>query len=238
MDLDKIYDIVALRVMVKTVAECYKVLGIVHSIWKPLPGRIKDYISLPKPNGYRSIHTTVFTGPTGVAEIQIRTEEMHAEAAYGIAAHFAYKEKDNKKTHDKKSGLKWMQELKNLNYVPENPEEFIKHLKMDFFNNRIFVFTPKGDVIDLPEDSSPIDFAYSIHSDIGDHISGVKVNGKMTQIFSNLRNGDIVEIMNKRDCHPTSKWLEHTKTSVAKKHIRNYLEQNTLLSKLKSFGTK
>ncbi|OGJ04249.1 hypothetical protein A3G06_02490 [Candidatus Nomurabacteria bacterium RIFCSPLOWO2_12_FULL_46_14] len=238
MDLDKIYDIVALRVMVKTVAECYKVLGIVHSIWKPLPGRIKDYISLPKPNGYRSIHTTVFTGPTGVAEIQIRTEEMHAEAAYGIAAHFAYKEKDNKKTHDKKSGLKWMQELKNLNYVPENPEEFIKHLKMDFFNNRIFVFTPKGDVIDLPEDSSPIDFAYSIHSDIGDHISGVKVNGKMTQIFSNLRNGDIVEIMNKRDCHPSSKWLEHTKTSVAKKHIRNYLEQNTLLSKLKSFGTK
>src|SRR3989338_7730716 len=162
---------------------------------------------------------------------------MHAEAAYGIAAHFAYKEQ-NKKNRDDKSKFKWIEELKELKYMPNEPKTFIEHLKMDFFNDRIFVFTPKGDVIDLPEDSSPIDFAYSIHSDIGDHTSGVKVNGKMTQIFSNLRNGDIVEIMNKRDCHPSSKWLEHTKTSVAKKHIRNYLEQNTLLSKLKSFGTK
>src|SRR3989344_2437941 len=174
-----------------------------------------------------------------VAEIIREKEAIYKKSLAEVRAELIRQLRKNKiKTHDKKSGLKWMQELKNLNYVPENPEEFIKHLKMDFFNNRIFVFTPKGDVIDLPEDSSPIDFAYSIHSDIGDHISGVKVNGKMTQIFSNLRNGDIVEIMNKRDCHPSSKWLEHTKTSVAKKHIRNYLEQNTLLSKLKSFGTK
>ena len=236
MDIEKIYDIVALRVMVDTIEECYRVLGVVHSIWKPLPGRIKDYIALPKPNGYRSLHTTVFTGGHGIAEIQIRTAEMDKEAHYGVAAHFAYKEKDNKKSRESKSKLKWMEELKNLNHIPEAPKKFIEHIKMDFFNNRIFVFTPKSDVIDLPEDSSPIDFAYSIHSDVGDHMAGVKVNGKMGQIFSKLKNGDIVEIITKKDCHPTSKWLENTKTSIAKKHIKAYLEKNSLLSKLASFG--
>lgn len=235
MDIEKIYDIVALRVIVESVEECYRVLGLVHSIWRPLPGRIKDYIAVPKPNGYRSIHTTIFTGSGGVAEIQIRTKEMHIEAAYGIAAHFAYKELGNKKLADDKSKFKWIEELRDLNFMPNEPKNFIEHLKTDFFNDRIFIFTPDGDVVDLPEDSSPIDFAYSIHSDIGDHISGAKINGKMSQIFSKLKNRDIVEIIKKDSAHPSSKWLEYAKTTIAKKHIRAYLEKNSLLNKLKSF---
>ncbi len=235
MDIEKIYDIVALRVVVDTVEECYRILGLVHAIWNPLPGRIKDYIALPKPNGYRSIHTTIFTGSGGVAEIQIRTKEMHAEAAYGIAAHFAYKEQ-NKNSKDSKSKFKWIEELKDINYVPNKPESFIEHLKMDFFNDRIFIFTPKGDVIDMPEDSSPLDFAYSIHSDIGNHTFGAKINGKMSPIFTKLKNGDIVEIIDKKDSHPSNKWLEYVKTTIAKKHIKQYLEKNSLLSRLKSFG--
>ncbi len=236
MDLEKIHDIVALRVVVDSVEDCYRVLGIIHSIWNPLPGRIKDYIAVPKPNGYQSIHTTIFTGGGGVAEIQIRTQEMHAEAAYGIAAHFTYKEAGYKTHKDNKSKFKWLEELKELNYAPDQPQKFIEHLKTDFFNNRIFIFTPKGDVIDLPEDSSPIDFAYAVHSGIGDHISGARINGKMVQIYTKLKNGDIVEIISKKDSHPSSKWLGQTKTAVAKKHIRIYLEKNSLLARLKSFG--
>lgn len=234
-DIEKIHDIVALRVVVDSVEECYRILGLVHSLWRPLPGRIKDYVAVPKPNGYRSLHTTVFTGSGEIAEIQIRTQEMHAEAAYGVAAHYSYKEKNYQ---DKKSKFAWIDELKDLNHVPTEPKEFIEHLKMDLFNDRIFIFTPKGDVVDLPEGSSPIDFAYSIHSDIGDHTFGAKVNGKMVQILSTLKNGDIVEIVTKKDSHPSSKWLEHTKSSVAKKHIKSYLEKNSLLAKLKSFGVK
>jgi len=235
-DIDKIYDIVALRVVVDTVEDCYRVLGLVHSLWNPLPGRIKDYIAVPKPNGYRSIHTTIFTGIGGVAEIQIRTKEMHAEAAYGIAAHFAYKETDNLKNKNDKDKFKWIEELKELKYLPDDPKNFLEHLKMDFFSNRIFIFTPLGDVVDLPEDSTPIDFAYSIHTDIGDHIVGAKVNSKMSQIFTKLKNGDIVEIITKKDSKPSGKWLEYVKTSVAKKNIKSYLEKNSLLANLKSFG--
>ena len=237
MDIEKIYDIVALRVVVETVEECYRVLGFIHSVWNPLPGRIKDYIAVPKPNGYRSIHTTIFTGRGEVAEIQIRTKEMHAEAAYGIAAHFAYKE-NTKKALINQSKFKWVEELKDLNYVPSKPKTFIEHLKMDFFNDRIFIFTPKGDVIDLPEDSTPVDFAYSVHSDIGEHMFGAKINSKMSQIFTKLKNGDIVEIITKKDSKPSSKWLEYAKTTIARKHIKSYLEKHSLLSRLKSFGQK
>lgn len=236
MDIEKIYDVVALRVVVDTVEECYRVLGIVHSMWNPLPGRIKDYIAVPKPNGYRSIHTTILTGLGGAAEIQIRTKEMHAEAAYGIAAHFAYKEHGDKKAKNDKSKFKWIEELKDLNYNPDNPKTFIDHLKTDFFNYRIFVFTPKGDVVDLPEYSTPLDFAYAIHSDIGDHTFGSRINGKMVPIFSELKNGDIVEIITKKDSRPSNKWLTYVKTTLAKKHIKSYLEKNSLVAKLKSFG--
>ncbi len=236
MDINKIHDIVALRVIVDSIEECYKVLGIIHSIWNPLPGRIKDYIALPKPNGYQSIHTTIFTGLGGIAEIQIRTKEMHVKADYGIVAHFAYKEQRDQENNTVKLKFKWIEELKGLNYTPDDPKTFTENLKMDFFNDRIFVFTPEGDVIDLPKDSSPIDFAYSIHSDIGNHIFGVKINGKMSQIFSKLKNKDIVEIIQKKDAHPSSKWLGYARTIIAKRHIRSYLEKNSLFSKLKSFG--
>ncbi len=238
MDIEKIYDIVALRVVVESVEECYRVLGIVHSIWKPLPGRIKDYIAIPKSNGYRSIHTTIFAGLDKIAEIQIRTKEMHDEAAYGIAAHFAYKEGKSTQIKNGHSHLRWIEELRDFNSNSSTESKtFIEHLKMDFFNDRIFIFTPKGDVVDLPEDSCPIDFAYSIHSDLGDHISGAKINGKMSQIFSKLKNGDIVEIIDRKDATPSSKWLGYVKTTTAKRHIRSYLEKNSLLAKFKSFGT-
>ena len=236
MDIDKIHDIVALRVVVENIEDCYRVLGLVHSIWKPLPGRIKDYIALPKPNGYRSIHTTILTGSGGIVEIQIRTKEMHLEAEYGIAAHFAYKENSDKKNKSYKSKFDWVEELKDFNAIEHEPKKFIEHLKTDFFNNRIFVLTPQGDVVDLPEDSSPIDFAYMIHSDIGDHISSSKINGKIAPITTKIKNCDIVEIITKKDAAPSSKWLEHTKTAIAKKHIKTYLEKNSLLAKLKSFG--
>jgi GTP pyrophosphokinase len=237
-NMEKVNDIVALRVVVDTIEECYRILGLVHSIWNPLPGRIKDYIAVPKPNGYRSIHTTILTGLGGIAEIQIRTKEMHEEADYGIAAHFAYKETGDKKAQDSKhkDKFKWIEELKELKYSPEDPKKFLEHLKMDFFNDRIFIFTPQGDVIDMPEDSTPLDFAYAVHSDVGDHTSGAKINSKMSPIFSKLKNGDIVEIITKKDAKPSSKWLEYVKTTIAKKHIKSYLEKNSLLAKLKSFG--
>jgi len=236
MDFEKVYDFIALRVIVENVEECYRVLGIIHSIWNPLPGRIKDYIALPKPNNYRSIHTTIFTGSGKIAEIQIRTEEMHKEADYGVAAHFAYKERNNEKSNGDKLKLKWVEELKSLNYKPTESKLFMEHLKMDFFSDRIFIFTPDGDVIDLPEDSSPIDFAYAIHSDIGDHISGAKINSKMSPIFSKLKNRDIVEIIKNKNAQPSAKWLAYVKTTLAKRHIRSYLEKHSLLNRLRSFG--
>jgi len=234
MDIEKIYDIVALRVVVETLEDCYKTLGLVHSTWKPLIGRIKDYIALPKPNGYQSIQTTIFTGSGGIAEIQIRTKEMHAEAAYGVAAHFVYKEKG--KARLDKSKIEWIEGLKNLKNIENDPKKFIENLKTDFFSHRIFIFTPKGEVVDLPVDSTPLDFAYIIHSDIGNHVSRAKINGKVLPIFTTLKNGDFVEIIHKRDAHPSSKWLDHVKTTSAKKHIKAYLEKNSLLTRLMNFG--
>ncbi len=242
MDINKIYDIVALRVIVEDVEDCYRTLGIIHSIWRPMPGRIKDYIATPKPNGYRSLHTTIFTGNGGIVEIQIRTKEMHAEAAYGIAAHFVYKDKtQNKKSKDieGKVGaqeLEWVKELKDLQKNLEEPEKFLEHLKMDLFKDRIFVLTPKGDVVDLPEESSAIDFAYAIHSDIGNHAQSAKINGKIATLHTKLSNHDMVEIQVNKNAHPSSKWLPHAKTGMAKKHINTYLKENSLLSKFLSFG--
>jgi GTP pyrophosphokinase len=236
MDIENIHDIIALRVIVHTVEDCYRVLGIVHSLWRPLPGRIKDYISLPKPNGYRSLHTTVLTRSGAIIEIQIRTSEMHAEAAYGIAAHFIYKEGKILDSGEKK--LEWIDQLKSLQSIVQNPSKFLEDLKMDFFKDRIFIFTPIGDVVDLPEDSSPIDFAYAIHSDVGDKANGAKINGKMSPLSTKLKNGDIVEIILKKDGTPSSKWLSYAKTALAKKHIKQYIDSkggiiNAILNKFK-----
>jgi GTP pyrophosphokinase len=227
MDIDKIYDIMALRVIVPSVEDCYRVLGIIHGIWKPIPGRIKDFIALPKPNGYKSIHTTIFTGGGGVAEIQIRTPEMHEQAEFGIASFFAYKE-GFKKT-DKH--IDWIEQFKELQKNVAKPSAFLQNLKMDFFSKRIFVFTPKGAVIDLPEDSSVIDFAYAIHSDIGFHASGAKVNGKYSKLDTILHNGDIVMIETNEKAVPNSKWLDTAKTTLARRHIKKYVDENSLMTK-------
>ncbi len=246
MDIEKVYDIAAIRIIVPTVADCYKVLGIIHSSFRPLPGRIKDYIAFPKPNGYRSIHTTVFTGDGGIIEVQIRTEEMQRESEYGIASHLSYKDDNGKKARN--ANILWIMSLlrpqilaqrkpdtEKFVDVPQwikhlaktelsnEPDEYIETLKSDFFGHRVFVFTPKGDVIDLPSDSSPIDFAYAIHSDIGNHISGVKLNGKLVTLDTKLKNGDIVEIVTKEKSKPSSKWLELVKTTEARRHIKNIL---------------
>ncbi len=237
MDISKIYDILALRVVVNSVADCYHVLGIIHGTWTPLPNRFKDYIATPKLNGYRSLHTTIFTGTGGIVEIQIRTYEMHKEAEYGIAAHFMYKEKDIADMDSDK--LEWVRELKDLNDMNDsgdNPEKFLKEIKMDFFKDRVFVFTPKGDIIDLPEDSSIIDFAYAIHTDIGNHTQSARVNGKNVALHTKLKTNDIVEIQVNKNTNPSSKWLDYTKTSLARKHINNYLKSHSLLSKFLSFG--
>lgn len=227
MDIDKIYDIIALRVIVPTVEDCYRVLGIIHSLWKPVPGRIKDFIALPKPNGYKSLHTTIFTGEGGVAEIQIRTPEMHEQAEYGIASFFAYKEGFSKT----RSHMTWIEQFKELQKNVAKPSAFLQNLRIDFFSKRIFVFTPKGAVIDLPEESSVIDFAYAVHSDIGNHASGAKVNGKYSKLDTKLHNGDIVAIETSEKAVPNGKWLDTAKTTLARRHIKKYLDDNSLLNK-------
>jgi GTP pyrophosphokinase len=237
MDISKIYDIIALRVMVNTVADCYHVLGLIHGEWTPVPNRIKDYIASPKANGYQSLHTTIFTGTGGIVEIQIRTHEMHEKAENGVAAHFIYKEKTGLDKIASKQ-FEWVQKLHELNVSEheDDPEKFLKTIKMDFFNDRVFVFTPKGDIIDLPEDSSVIDFAYAIHTDIGNHAQGSTINGKNAALNTKLKNNDIVEVQVNKNAKPSSKWLDYAKTSLAKKHVNNYLKSHSLLSKFLSFG--
>lgn len=232
MDIQQIYDIVALRVNVDSVADCYQVLGIIHMLWKPIPGRIKDYIALPKPSGYQSIHTTVIT-EYGIVEIQIRTHTMNKEAEMGIASHFLYKEDtfaNGAKPSRKKLG--WLDELKELQSIVRKPSRFLEQLQMDMFKNRIFVFTPKGDVIDLPEDASPLDFAYAVHSKMGEQTSSARVNGKMAPLGAKLQNGDIVEVITQKNAHPSSKWLDYAKTNIARRRIRAYIaEHGGLLEK-------
>ncbi|HEY4486602.1 MAG TPA: RelA/SpoT family protein [Candidatus Paceibacterota bacterium] len=221
MDPEKIHDITALRIIVGSVEECYRALGIIHGKWNPLPGRIKDYIATPKQNGYQSLHTTIFTGDGGIVEAQIRTAEMHRDAEFGIAAHLGYKEGlQREKGHTLHKKLAWIEQLAESQKNLEESGEFLEHLKMNLFADRVFVFTPHGDVIDLPEGSYPIDFAYAIHSDIGDHFAGAKINNKLSSLDTKLKTGDIVEIVTKKKGVPSSKWLDHAKTPFARKHIK------------------
>ena len=258
-DISLIHDIAALRIIVPTIEDCYTTLGMVHALYKPLPGEFKDYIAFPKPNGYQSLHTTVVTPEAGIVEIQIRTEEMHRRAQFGIASHMTYKQlgkgveklgKDVQKSRFSSLSFSWVRSLiPSLMKVSRNEggapgvtkvppwlaeladahtevagsEEFVEGLKEDFFSHRVFVFTPKGDVIDLPAESTPIDFAYAIHSDLGDHLQGAKVNGKLVSFDTKLGNGDIVEIVRRDSAHPSAKWLEIARTSLARRHIRSTL---------------
>lgn len=227
MDVSKVHDIVALRIIVPTVGDCYQALGVIHGLYRPVPSRFKDYIAVPKPNGYKSLHTTIFSGDGSTLEIQIRTKAMHREAEYGIASHLSYKElgkSAHKEEIIKKTG--WTKELLEWQKDVDQHQDFLKNLKSDFFEKRVFVLTPKGDVIDLPEGSTTIDFAYAVHSDIGDHTAGAKVNNKMVPIDTVLHNQDIVEIDVKESASPKRKWIDMARTTVAKRHIRNYIKEH------------
>lgn len=227
-NIDVIYDLVAFRIIVPDIAMCYKTLGILHQKYLPLPKLIKDYIALPKPNGYQSIHTTVFCEDGKLVEFQIRTPEMHDHAENGIAAHWAYAEigKTNKNKHFKarQVDLDWIAKIRDWRNYIDNPKEFLNHLKLDLFKNRIFVFTPKGDVKDLPEGATPIDFAYAVHGDIGDHCTGAKVNEKMVALKYKLQNGDVCTIITNKHQKPTHDWLKYVQTIEAKRHIRSFLK--------------
>jgi len=225
MDLEKIYDLVALRIITKDVESCYKALGIIHKYWKPLPGRIKDYISLPKPTGYQSLHTTVFCIGGKITEIQIRTPEMHEEAEHGIAAHWASREGVSFNAQRKK--FSWVSQLADWQKKTTKTQEFLEGLKIDFFKNRIFIFTPKGDVIDLPEGATPVDFAYSLHTELGNHCSAAKVNGKITPLSQPLKNGDMLEIIIDKNKKPSRDWLESVKTNIAKARIKEWLKKES-----------
>jgi GTP diphosphokinase / guanosine-3',5'-bis(diphosphate) 3'-diphosphatase len=259
-DIGLVYDLLAMRVVVPTVEDCYRSLGIIHKLWRPLPGRVKDYIAFPKPNGYQSLHTTVTTPNGVILEIQIRTERMHNESEFGVASHISYKEQivegktsenqsrfaslipalfrpksrpqnateDIKKTKDSAHRDKiprWIAQIGQTHTDDKSTTaEFAEDAQTDFFSNRIFVFTPVGDVVDLPVGATPVDFGYAIHSEVGDHIFGAKVNKKLVQLDSELKNGDIVEIETRKSSQPTAKWLAFVKTSLARRRIKAALE--------------
>lgn len=218
-DIALIFDIVALRIIVETVEECYKTLGTIHSIFQPLPGRIFDYIARPKKSGYQSLHTTARDDQGHVFEIQIRTDKMHQHAEYGPAAHWNYKEEGSSK-----KATQWLRELQKID-LTQNNRDLINTIKEEFFSHQIFVYTPKGEIIDLPSGSTPLDFAYRVHSDVGDHCKGVKINGRLKTLDTVLITEDIVEILTDKKSRPRRDWLEIAKTTGAKTKIRNYLRE-------------
>ena len=222
-----LYDITAVRVIVDSEKECYEVLGLIHSQFKPIPGRFKDYIAMPKGNMYQSLHTSVIGPRQKPLEVQIRTWEMHEIAEYGIAAHWRYKEKGSKKA-DSANDIKfsWMRKLVEYNKDTQNAEDYVNSVKLDIFSDQVFAFTPGGDVIDLPQNATPVDFAYRIHSDVGNKTVGALINGRIAQLDTKLKNGDIVEIMTSKVSAPRLDWLNFVVTKQASSKIKQWYKKN------------
>jgi GTP pyrophosphokinase len=236
-DISKVYDLLGLRIILDNEHDCYKAMSIIHNHFKPLPHRIKDYIASPKPNGYRTLHTTIIGPNKQNVEVQIRDKDMHQEAEQGITAHWYYKENENRKKTRlnlpsrhrlpvPKEQLAWIEELRRWQATITDPNEFKQGLEFDFFKDRIFVFTPQGDVQELPQDATPIDFAFTIHSQVGNNCVGAKVNGKIVPLTHHLRNGDVVEILiNKKSTGPKRDWLLLAKSRLAKNRIRKSIRE-------------
>lgn len=226
-DLDEIYDLIAIRILVNNLQECYSVLGIVHSHWKPVPGRFKDYIAMPKPNMYQSLHTTVI-GPRGERfEIQIRTFEMHQVAEYGVAAHWLYKESGGSEQTRDFNQLEWIKQLREIQDEADSSAEMIENIKVELFSDSVFVFSPAGEVYELPSGSTPIDFAYRVHTEVGNQCTGSKVNNKIVPFEYELITGDTVEILKSKNSKgPSRNWLNIVKTPQAKNKIRQWLKKN------------
>ncbi len=223
LDFKDLYDLIGVRVLTNSLKDCYAVLGLVHSLWKPIPGRFKDYVAMPKPNMYQSLHTTVI-GPDGErVEIQIRTEEMHKICEEGIAAHWQYKEGGKSKNQPMDKQVTWVRHLLDTQKDLKNPREFLNSFKVDLFSSEVYVFTPEGDVISLQHGSTPVDFAYAVHTDIGDHCSAAKINGKIVPLRYKLKNGDQVEIKASKTQQPNRDWLSFVKTSKARSKILNFI---------------
>ena len=221
--LDEVNDVIAFRVVVDTIAHCYETLGHIHGQWRPVPGRFKDYISLPKPNGYRSLHTTVVGPKAERIEIQIRTPEMHLVAEEGIAAHWKYKEKgstDATKPQGGEEGFRWLRQLMDWQRDLKDPTEFLDSVKFELFSDEVYVFTPNGDVLELPRGACPVDFAFAVHTNVGMHCAGAKVNGRIVPLRYELRNGDTCEVITNKQQRPNKDWLEFVKTSRARTKIR------------------
>lgn len=233
MPYDEVYDLYAIRVLVENVPECYHALGIIHGSWTPLQERIKDYIASPKSNGYQSLHTTVFGAHGTLFEIQIRTREMHRTAEYGIAAHWLYKEGEKGGKRDLDGGLSWFRQVLELQLDAETPDQFLEFLKLDLYQDEIFVFTPNGDVIQLPKGATPIDFAFAVHTEVGLHTQGARVNGRLVTLSRELRNSETVEILQSPNARPSRDWLAHVRTGRARARIRQWLrneEQRTFVT--------
>jgi len=224
-ELNEIYDLIAVRVIVDSVKDCYAALGLIHALWLPIPGRFKDYVAMPKPNMYQSLHTTVIGSNGEPFEVQIRTWEMHRTAEYGIAAHWRYKEATVNSDHEFEQKLIWLRQLLDWQREMRDPREFMESLKTDLFSDRVYVFTPKGDVMELPAGSVPIDFAYRVHTDVGHRCTGSRVNGRIVPLEYQLKTGDIVEILTTKGSRPSRDWLHIVKTSQAKNRIRQYFKK-------------
>ncbi|MCP4570434.1 MAG: bifunctional (p)ppGpp synthetase/guanosine-3',5'-bis(diphosphate) 3'-pyrophosphohydrolase, partial [FCB group bacterium] len=224
LPLEEIYDLLAIRMMVSTKRECYQVLGVIHTLWKPVPNRFHDYIANPKPNGYRSLHTTVFGPGDRMLEIQIRTSSMHHVAEYGIAAHWLYKEGRQQMDKADKQ-MSWLREVLDWQKDMTNPAEFLEYLKIDLFQEDVYVFTPRGDLIHLPAGSTILDFAFGVHTDVGLHTSGGKINGKIVPLHTKLHSGNEVAIITSPNRKPSHDWLKMVHTSKARSKIKRWLKQ-------------